>query len=65
MMVISKTGAPRKGQYKICPDGTRTRDPRITSPMLYHLSYPVPQFYLESQFRVTVYLKIQIVPLIG
>ena len=28
--VISKTGALKKGQYKICADGTQTYNPRIT-----------------------------------
>ena len=48
--VISKTGAPRKEQYKICPDGIRTRDPRIESPTLYHLSYSAPQLQEKHMF---------------
>ena len=30
MTMISKSRATRKGQYKICPDGTRTYNRRIT-----------------------------------
>ena len=41
--VISKMGAPRKGQYKICPNGIRTPNLKITSQMLYHLTYPDDQ----------------------
>ena len=28
MWVISKARAPRREQYKICPNGIRTRDPK-------------------------------------
>ena len=48
--VISKTGAPRKELYNLCPSGIRTRDPRITSPTLYHLSYPSPLFAGEGSY---------------